>query len=373
MRYKSIAGKYPVSVVGIGGHYSTYDAGPDDPQTYGSFYPEEVRTRRKLLRRAMDAGINYFDSTWRNEADMLFAALGDLVPSVRETVFISGMVLGTFNLRDREVFPFAADYVKDGLEYRLRRVPGGYLDNLHIQTPERNYSEAEADEVMAYLDDRKKKGDIRCIGISTHEPAFARTFADRYDLDLIMAVYNFHHREVDTCFDDYRGPAVFVAMKPLIWQLRTYGIPLPTANLIPDFPKEEQREDIAVHSIAWNALSPRVATTVCSVNSERDLDDLIRAGDEIHPDSETLSRYTSQLSRDNGILFALSSLKCETFNDRNYFHAIRNSAILLGLEFPFVTAAPYEKLPFAIEDVKTYFRDVVRPEAVKQGYGKYVE
>ena len=320
----------------------------------------------------MDAGINYFDSTWRNEADMLFAALGDLVPSVRESIFISGMVLGVFNLRDRTEYPSAADYVKDGLEYRLRRAPGGYLDNLHIQTPERNYSEAEADEVMAYLAERKKKGDIRCIGISTHVPAFARKFADRYDLDLIMAVYNYHHTEVDDCFADYRGPAVFAAMKPLIWQLRTYGIPLPCANLIPDFPKEEQRDDIAVQSIAWNALSPRIATTVCSVNSERDLADLIKAGNEIHPDAEALARYARQLEKANGIPFALSSLKCETFNDRNYFHAVRNSARLLGLAFPFETAKPYAELPFSIEDVKAYFRNTVCPEAEKQGYGQYI-
>jgi len=370
MRYKMIAGKYKVSCVGLGGHYAAWDNGPDDRLTYGAMDAEEIRKREGLVRRAVDAGINYFDSTWRNEADMLFSTIRPL--NVREKLFISGMVLGAFNKTSFSGMS-SVEYVEDALNYRLKRVPGNYLDCFQLQAPERGYSDALADDVMAYLEKRKQQGDILTVGISTHKPKEARKFIDRYDVDLVMQAYNYHHHEADEIFRDYRGPATFIAMKPLIWQISTYGIPFMNADWMPDFTPPANADEIASHSIAWSALSPSVSTVVCSVNSDRDLDGLIRASEILHPDVAALQQYEEAIRREGSIPFALSSLKNPAFNERNYLYAARSISRLMGVEFPFDKDAtvPYKDLAFGMKEIKEYI-EVLKEEAIKRGYGKYV-
>ena len=51
MRYKIIAGRYRVSAVGFGGHYSTWDSGKDDIDIPGNESADGIHPRMDLCRR----------------------------------------------------------------------------------------------------------------------------------------------------------------------------------------------------------------------------------------------------------------------------------------------------------------------------------
>src|SRR5437763_6376451 len=56
-----------VSVLGVGGHTYPVGHGPDAFCT-----PEE---RARLIRHLVDRGVNYFDTTWMNEVELLADSL----------------------------------------------------------------------------------------------------------------------------------------------------------------------------------------------------------------------------------------------------------------------------------------------------------
>ena len=370
MRYKMVAGKYKVSCVGIGAHYRALEYGTDDATVLGDINEDELRTREGYLRRAIDAGINYFDSTWRNETEMLCRAIAPL--NVRDRVFINSMTMDTFI--NTETPEESAAYVLEGLDARLRMVQGNYYDCYMMNTPERGYDEAKADACMRVLEDRKRKGDILCTGISTHRPELARAFADRYDIDLIMTSYNFHHHQIDDLFKDYRGSATIIAMKPMIWSLSVYGLPFVYAGLIPGQLVSKPLEEMATHSIAWSALSPIVSSVVVSVHSDRDLDDLIEAADMMHPDAAALAEYEKLVTMDNYIPFALTALfrKTDQLSTRNLFYACMQVSNLLGVEFPYDNMKQYHKLPYGEKEFRAHM-EAMRKRAIEMGYGQYVE
>src|SRR5512140_806665 len=81
-----------VSRIGIGGHYKAMEEGSYEDRY--AYVEREVEARAEIIERAIQAGINYFDTTWRNEVAMLAATLRQ--PGLRERVVVNGMVLGAF-------------------------------------------------------------------------------------------------------------------------------------------------------------------------------------------------------------------------------------------------------------------------------------
>jgi predicted aldo/keto reductase-like oxidoreductase len=89
MKYKLIANKYKVSCVGIGGHYAKMEEGSYE-ERYADVSTKELAVRTEIIEKAVDAGINYFDTTFRNEVDMLSKSIKPL--NIRDKIFINGMV-----------------------------------------------------------------------------------------------------------------------------------------------------------------------------------------------------------------------------------------------------------------------------------------
>lgn len=366
MRYKTIAGKYNVSCVGIGGHYSVFDGGKYDVKRTGKLDKAEIAVRCGYIEKALGAGINYFDTTSRNEAQMLSDCI---TPGMRGKMFINGMVLMMFRAAEQSGADIC-DYFNDGLDARLRMF-GGHLDSVMICSASEFFDEGRCEKLVRAMEKRRDAGDVKLIGFSCHVSDFARDLADKYpQFGLIMTPYNFHNRTRDDAFEGYTGSASFIAMKPLVWEI--YGIPITAVNKLPD-PKAllgiEPAGDIAAHALSFSAQNPAISSVVCGVNGERELEQLIKAGD-MTPDTALLAAYEKVMLSDENLPFLMAAFNMDKANERVRFYARRHMAEKLGIEFPF-DMFEYDPSHYSIEQFEA-FEQLVLTKARERGLDKYL-
>lgn len=366
MRYKTIAGKYSVSCVGVGGHYSVFDGGKYDVNRTGKLDMTEVAVRRGYIERALEAGINYFDTTSRNEAQMLSDCI---TPGMREKMFINGMVLMMFRAAEQSGADICA-YFNDGLDARLRMF-GGHLDSVMICAVNEFFDESQCEKLVRLMEKRRDAGDVKLIGFSCHVPDFARRLADQYpQFGLIMLPYNFHNRARDDAFEGYRGSASFIAMKPLVWEI--YGIPITAVNKLPD-PKAllgiAPVGDIAAHALSFAAQNPAISSVVCGINGESELEQLIKAGD-MTPDTALLAAYEKAMLTDKNLPFLTAAFNIDKANERVRFYARRHLAEKFGIAFPF-DMFEHDPSYYPAEKFEA-FEKLVLAEARERGLDKYL-
>ncbi|HIS67851.1 MAG TPA: hypothetical protein IAA58_00580 [Candidatus Gallacutalibacter stercoravium] len=367
MQYASIGKNNRISRVGIGGHYSKMEEGRFEA-SYAQVSRQEVKARTEMLERAFDSGVTYYDTTWRNEVEMLAQSMAPL--HIRDKVHINGMVLGTFTGSVAAgITP--SQYIDRWLDERLAVLPQNHLDSFMINAIDEGYDPGACAQVLEHLEKRRQQGDFDIIGFSCHNHTLARQIADTFpQFQLIMLAYNYKNRAFETAFDGYSGSASFVAMKPLIWY--EYGIPFCALNRLPN---AEQLlgglmdSHVAAKAVAWNLHNPRITTCVCGVNSQQELDDLLLAGNTgwQQEDEAVLERYR-RCVEENRIPFFIGICKGGAGNRRSFQFGLRNLAGALGV--------PMEHIPLnddASDELLLRFWQKLKAEAQKQGYGACLE
>ena len=119
----------------------------------------------RLLRRAHDAGINFFDTAraYTDSEEKIGRALAD----VRSKLFIATKSGAT----DRAT-------VLQHLETSLRQMKTDYVDILQLHNPRQLPDPADPNSSYAALVEARKQGKARFIGISNHSLAVARKAAE---------------------------------------------------------------------------------------------------------------------------------------------------------------------------------------------------
>jgi D-threo-aldose 1-dehydrogenase len=153
------------------------------------FWDNDETTAVATARRALDAGLTFFDTApfygLGESEERLGAALRDR----REGVVIATKVgrlleVGT----DGEVaarFDFGYDAVRRSLESSLRRLGVDRVDVVHIHDPDDHLDEAVAGAHRALVDLRDQ-GVIEAVSVGTNSVATAATFVERADLDCVL-------------------------------------------------------------------------------------------------------------------------------------------------------------------------------------------
>ena len=363
MKYKLIGNKYKVSCVGIGGHYSKMEEGEYE-ERFATITIDEIKSRTEFIEKAVKAGITYFDTTWQNEVHMLSKVIEQL--NNRDEIFVNGMVLGAF-AGSEDTGMEVCDYFNKWLDKRLQVIPGNHFDSIMINAIEERYDEAKCEKLVRLLEKRRQNGDFEIFGFSCHNSKHARVVADTFkEFEIIMLPYNFRNRTFETAFKDYSGNASFVAMKPLIWA--EYGIPFCSLNNLPDL--EESLGLKPVHNVAslavnWVASKDTITTTVCAINSQEELDQLIEAGSsDISKQSEAiLSSYDNAIQLQNYIPFFISAIYGNDDNRRKRFFGLINLAKALKVTIP--------EIPLNIDEsdeILSEFKTKLLVEATKQGF-----
>ncbi|MDF2543076.1 MAG: yhdN 2 [Herbinix sp.] len=324
---------YEVSRIGIGGHYRAMEEGEFENRY--AYVDQEIEHRTILTKKAVDHGITYFDTTWRNEADLLGKALDSL--HFRDKVHVNGMVLGAF--RGSEATGLEVEeYFDRWLDKRLATFSGNRFDSIMINAIEENYSEKKCERLIKLLEKRKAEGDFKIYGFSCHDPFHARKVADTFpEFKIIMIPYNYKNRRFEEAFQGYQRDASFIAMKPLVWA--EYGIPFCAVNRLENFEQHlgfSPSEDAAAKAIKFIKQNPFITTALCSVNSLEELDILISAGEGSYTseDEITLYNYNTIHTPEKIVYLYISALLYD--NLRMNFFGAANLSRLLNIAMPHI-------------------------------------
>jgi predicted aldo/keto reductase-like oxidoreductase len=332
MEYSSL-GKSGIKVsrIGIGGHYKAMEEGHYEDRY--AYVDREVELRIEIIEHAIRAGINYFDTTWRNEVAMLSATLNQ--PGLRDQVVINGMVLGAFT-GSKATGLSLEDYFNRWLDERLEIMPGHHFDAFMVNAIEEGYTDAECERLLKLMETRKGAGDFKVIGFSAHDQFLARHVVDQFpSFELVMLAYNFHNRKFEEAFSGYKGSASFIAMKTQIWL--EYGIPFSAINTLPNFAQKfgfEPAIDVSARAVRFVCQNPLITTAVCAINSMDQLDILLQAGEGKFTlaDRQLLEQYQLAVKEANSVPLYLGALRHDNLR-MNYFGALNLSRVL-GVPFP---------------------------------------
>ena len=280
-----------VSELGFGGHEYRRPLpttlgrwGEIDMEKFLRAQPE----RNRLIKRAIEAGVNYFDTTHEEEAKSLGLALKEL--RVRDDIHLSIMILGLFNKMAESPRSQYRQIIIDDVEEKLKSLQTDYADILTLLFPERNYSRERMAAALEVFKEIKEKEKIGFLGASSHEPRFLAELMRQYDcFDMVMVRYNYHLQEPrDVIFPLAKVLEVgVVVIKPFAWPY--YGIPFMRFGPVEE---EEGPYTPAQTSLRWILASPEVATVVAGVNSQAELEENLAAiTKEAQIDEEVLDQY----------------------------------------------------------------------------------
>lgn len=270
-----------VSELGLGGH--EYGRFLNPVHFPGERKPEEEVSqdvlmatqgpRNELIKRAIEAGINYFDTTLVEEAQSLGVALKTL--GKRREVHIAAETLWPLKVLGGLPRSRWRDAVLEMVENRLKVLQTDYIDVFNIHMPEEGYSRKAFEFLIETLSEVKAEGKIRAIGVATHKLNLLAELMRKYDcFDTVMVPYNYHRQKArETIFPLCRVLEVgVVVMKPFCWPYYgihfTYFCPadIDTRGYTP-----------SQTSLKWILRSPEVSTVVPAMNSIKELEDNLGA------------------------------------------------------------------------------------------------
>jgi len=266
-----------VSELGLGGHEYRRPLpttlgrwGEIDTEKFDRTQPE----RNEIIKRAIEAGINYFDTTQMEEARSLGSALKAF--GGRENIHIAAMIISPFRKMEGKPKADWRTIILQGVEECLKLLQTSYVDVFNLHEPEDRYSREKLEVTLEALREMKDEGKVGWIGASSHEPLFLAEIIRKYDcFDSLMVPYNYHQQEArEVLFPLCKALEIgVVVMKPLSWPY--YGIPFIR------FGPVEGEEDLpytpAQLCLRWILKSPEVSTVLPSVNSLYELEENLAA------------------------------------------------------------------------------------------------
>jgi aryl-alcohol dehydrogenase-like predicted oxidoreductase len=153
----------------------------------------------RLLHRATDLGINYFDTADLYDKGMNEACVGNALKGKRDKVVVATKV-GNQWRPDGSGFDWnpKKEYILNSVEGSLKRLQTDYIDlyQLHGGT-----MEDPIDETIEAFETLQQQGKIRYYGISSIRPNVIREFVQRSNIASVMMQYSLlDRRPEETCF-----------------------------------------------------------------------------------------------------------------------------------------------------------------------------
>jgi aryl-alcohol dehydrogenase-like predicted oxidoreductase len=263
-----------VSELGFGGHEYRRPL----PTTLGCWgeideakFMQTQPARNRLIKEAIEAGINFFDATQPEETKSLGLALKNL--EVKNDIHVAIMILTPFSKMSENPRSEWRRIIRDDVEKSLRLLQADYADLLNMHMPEINYSQQRLTAALEVLKELKEEGKIGFIGASSHQPKFLGEVIRKYDcFDSVMIRYNYHLQEAgDVIFPLAKMLEVgVVIMKPFAWPY--YGIPFTRFDS-----REGDSYTPAQQSLRWILNSSEVSTIVPGMNSQKELKENLAA------------------------------------------------------------------------------------------------
>lgn len=190
-----------ISEVGLGaGPFRGLDWGPVNDET-------SVRT----VHRALDVGVNFFDTADAYGNGRSERVLGGALEGTRERVVLATKG-GWWYVDGTPYSDFSLIYLYRALEASLRRLRTDYIDLYYIHDPDTETIRQSG--IFEFLNRLKEGGTIRFAGVSVDTAEQARLCIDSGCVDVIQIYYNILDQRPDPClFEAARAAGVGTVIK----------------------------------------------------------------------------------------------------------------------------------------------------------------
>jgi aryl-alcohol dehydrogenase-like predicted oxidoreductase len=138
-----------------------------------------------LLRTAVDAGVNFFDTApayFKSEG-----LIGKAFKGIRDKVII-GTKCGEWFDGEHSVYNYGYDETKKFIENSLQLLQTDYIDLLQIHSASADV--VRGGETIAAMKDAQREGKVRFLGLSTEHEDAARLAIESHDYDTLQISHN---------------------------------------------------------------------------------------------------------------------------------------------------------------------------------------
>ncbi|RYE34165.1 MAG: aldo/keto reductase [Sphingobacteriaceae bacterium] len=152
-----------------------------------------------LLNKALESGINYFDTADFYEDGENEIKLGKLLKSNRRNLIIASKVGNKHEPDGSTSWNASKAYIVQAVEESLKRLQTDYLDLYQLHG---GMLEDNIDETIEAFEQLKQQGKIRCYGISSIRPNVIRQYVAKSNITSVMMQYSLlDRRPEESCFD----------------------------------------------------------------------------------------------------------------------------------------------------------------------------
>jgi len=245
------------------------------PKLLGSI---DMRKAEELVMRAIDGGVNYFDTAWIYSGSE--EALGAILEKnrVRDKIFIATklpliMIKGP------------ADFDKC-FDQELKRLRTDYIDYylMHMITDMDQWGKFKEWGIEEWIAAKRKAGLIRQIGFSFHgsQPEFMRVIDD-YDWDMCLMQYNYSDENFQAGAAGLRKAAEKMSvmiMEPLLGGKLATGLPKAAVEI---FRKANPELTPAAWGLNWVWNQNEVTLLLSGMSDMAQLEENLRVADAARP------------------------------------------------------------------------------------------
>lgn len=166
----------------------------------GTAYIYEAGTKEavRALNKAFENGINYYDLATGDGAS--FPIFGEAFRDVRDKVMYQ-IHFGADYSNGEYGWTLDLETVKHSVDRQLQELHTDYIDYgfIHCQDEHSDWITYQENGILEYLENMKKNGVVKHIGLSSHTPSVIQTILDRGIVDMLMfsinPAYDYNHGE----------------------------------------------------------------------------------------------------------------------------------------------------------------------------------
>jgi uncharacterized protein len=268
-----------------------------------------------VAERAIEAGINYFDTAPDYRNGSTEEVLGEAIQGKRDRVIIASKLCHKGTGQMHHTLGTPVEVLIQSVEGSLKRLQTDYLDVLLLHAVGEHgpglgrdgdyYTPRIYDDTMLEAVARMKRdGKIRYFGLSSHGPNLREVFTTALNagfFDMFMVAYNYRkHPNLEELVDwAWEAGVGFIGMKTI--KGKRYEVSQGRGEI---FRQDDGNEEQT--AVKWVLTNPKVSSVIRSITSHRQLNQLVEISGETlnssNPvDSITLSQFLSTNSNDCAI------------------------------------------------------------------------
>lgn len=159
-----------------------------------SYGPTEDRISLKAVKRALDLGVNFFDTADIYGNGRSEELLGKAFQGLRKDVVIATKGGWDFYHSKERRKDMSGPYIKEALHESLKRLKTDYVDVYQLHNPD--LETIRAGGIFTVLEQFKREGKARLVGISVDEVEEAKEVILSGRADTVQLVYNMVEQEM---------------------------------------------------------------------------------------------------------------------------------------------------------------------------------